>query len=79
MILGMSIDSLTLLHVALNLSGIGTGLIVLWHVRCAGWTTLFLAATVLTIVTGFLLRLRELSMQSAGRGFQDRRSGQCRP
>jgi hypothetical protein len=35
MMLGMSIDSLTLLHIALNLSGIGTGLIVLWHVRCA--------------------------------------------
>jgi hypothetical protein len=35
MMLGMPIDSLTLLHVALNLSGIETGLIVPRHVRCA--------------------------------------------
>jgi len=58
MILGMSTASFTLLHVILSLIGIGSGLVVaigmLAVKRLDRWTTLFLATTVLTSVTGFL-------------------------
>jgi len=59
MILGMSLSTFTLLHVALSLIGIASGLVVL-----AGWlrsqpqggvAAIFLATTVLTSVTGFFL------------------------
>jgi hypothetical protein len=57
MILGMSISTFTLVHVALSLIGIFAGLVVLFGMfssnRLAGWTALFLATTVLTSVTGF--------------------------
>jgi hypothetical protein len=57
MILGMSADTFTLVHVILSLVGIGSGLIVLFGMlgakRLDGWTALFLATTVLTSVTGF--------------------------
>lgn len=58
MTLGLSIDAFTQLHVLISLVGIVVGLIVvigmvLGH-RMAGWTGLFLAATVLTSVTGFM-------------------------
>jgi hypothetical protein len=57
MILGMSADTFTLVHVVLSLVGIGSGLIVLFGMlgakRLDGWTALFLATTVLTSVTGF--------------------------
>ena len=52
MILGMSADTFTLVHVVLSLVGIGSGLIVLFGMlgakRLDGWTALFLATTVLT-------------------------------
>ncbi len=58
MILGLSIATFTLLHVAISLIGIGTGFIVLYGMlhgeRMPGWTALFLATTVLTSVTGFM-------------------------
>jgi hypothetical protein len=58
MILGMSIATFTLLHVALSLIGILSGLVVLFGMwgakRVEGWTALFLATTVATSVTGFL-------------------------
>jgi hypothetical protein len=57
MILGMSADTFTLVHVVLSLVGIGSGLIVLFGMlgakRLDGWTALFLATTALTSVTGF--------------------------
>jgi len=47
----------TLLHVALSLVGIGAGVVVLAGMlisnRRAGWTVIFLAATVATSITGF--------------------------
>jgi uncharacterized membrane protein SirB2 len=57
MILGMSADTFTQVHVALSLIGIVSGLVVLFGMLGAkklnGWTALFLATTVLTSVTGF--------------------------
>ena len=57
MILGMSTSTFTLVHVVLSLVGIVAGLIVVFGMfaskKLDGWTTLFLATTVLTSVTGF--------------------------
>ena len=57
MILGMSTSAFTLLHVIISLVGIATGLVVaaglLSSNRRDGWTTVFLATTVLTSVTGY--------------------------
>ncbi len=57
MILGMSTATYTLLHVLISLVGIGSGLIVMFGFlagkRLDGLTTLFLATTVLTSVSGF--------------------------
>src|SRR6478736_4740980 len=57
MVLGMSLATYTLIHVIISLIGIGSGLIVLFGMfgskRLDGMTALFLAATVLTSVTGF--------------------------
>jgi hypothetical protein len=47
----------TLVHVAISLAGIGSGLVVLFGLLAAkrldSWTAFFLATTVLTSVTGF--------------------------
>jgi hypothetical protein len=57
MILGMSVETFTLVHTVISLVGIGSGLVVLFGMiagkRLGGWTGLFLASTVLTSVTGF--------------------------
>ena len=57
MILGMTTSAFTLLHVLISLVGIGSGLVVVFGMlsgrRLDGWTALFLASTVATIVTGF--------------------------
>lgn len=57
MILGMSTETFTLLHVVISLVGIGSGLIVMFGLltakRLDGWTATFLITTVLTSVTGF--------------------------
>jgi hypothetical protein len=57
MILGMS--PLLFVHVALSLIGIASGLVVFYGLLAGkpqgGWTTVFLASTVLTSVTGFPL------------------------
>jgi hypothetical protein len=54
---GMTLGTFTAVHVVLSLIGIGAGLVVLIGLisgRHFGvWTALFLAATVLTCVTGF--------------------------
>lgn len=55
----MALSSLVLLHVAISLVGIATGLVVAWGMLTArtlpGWTAVFLATTVLTSVTGYFL------------------------
>ncbi len=57
MVFGMSLATYTLIHVIISLIGIGSGLIVLFGMfggkRLDGMTALFLAATVLTSLTGF--------------------------
>jgi hypothetical protein len=57
MILGMSIQTFTLLHTAISLVGIAAGLVVLWGMFSANrlelWTAIFLITTILTSVTGY--------------------------
>jgi hypothetical protein len=51
------IDTLTVIHVAISLIGIVTGLVVMFGLitseRMDGWTLVFLVTTVATSVTGF--------------------------
>ena len=58
MILGLSVANFTVLHVIISLIAIVSGLVVLFGMlgsrRLPGWTALFLIATILTSVTGFL-------------------------
>jgi hypothetical protein len=58
MLLGMSLQTFTLVHTVLSLVGIAAGLIVVWGMltanRFEGWTAIFLVTTVLTSVTGFM-------------------------
>jgi hypothetical protein len=58
MIIGMSTEAFTLIHVLISLVGIFTGLVVSYDLLNArvrgGWTTLFLTTTVATSATGFL-------------------------
>jgi hypothetical protein len=62
MILGLSTYAFTVLHVVISLIGIASGLIVLFGMlrsqRLPGWTALFLTATILTSVTGFLFPIK---------------------
>jgi len=64
MILGMSIETFTLLHTAISLIGIATGFIVLWGLltssRVELWTAAFLLTTILTSLTGFLFPFDKL-------------------
>jgi hypothetical protein len=64
MILGMSASTFTNLHVVISLIGIASGLVVLFGILNAkalpGWTGLFLAATILTSVTGFFFPAEHL-------------------
>ena len=57
MILGLSFEAFTKLHVIISLIGIISGLVVVWGMlgnrKRAGWTAVFLAFTVLTSITGF--------------------------
>jgi hypothetical protein len=57
-ILGMSFESFTLLHVAISMVAIFAGFIVVGGMfsnqGLAGWTAFFLVTTILTNVTGFL-------------------------
>jgi len=58
MILGMSTHVFTLLHVIVSLVGIGSGFVAVFGLignrLLPRWTALFLIATILTSVTGFL-------------------------
>jgi hypothetical protein len=58
MVLGMTIQTFTVVHTALSLIGIVSGFVVMYGLlggrRLDRWTALFLLTTVLTSVTGFL-------------------------
>ena len=58
MVLGMSLETFTLIHVLISLVGIASGLIVLYgfltNRRLDAWTAVFLLTTALTSLTGFL-------------------------
>ncbi|MBV8393956.1 MAG: hypothetical protein JOY81_12310 [Alphaproteobacteria bacterium] len=62
MILGMSLETFTQLHVAISVVGILTGAVVLMCMirsfRIGGWNEIFLATTLATSVTGFLFPYR---------------------
>ena len=64
MILGMSVETFTFLHVVISLVGIMTGFIVvalmLQSAPLAGWNGFFLIATILTSVTGFFFPLKAI-------------------
>lgn len=57
MILGMSVETFTFVHVVISLVGIMTGFIVLalmlQSAPIAGWNAFFLIATILTSITGY--------------------------
>lgn len=57
MILGMTTATFTMLHVAISLVGILTGIVVMYGLLTTkplgGWTAVFLVSTVLTSLTGF--------------------------
>jgi len=58
MVLGMSLQTFTLIHVLISLAGIASGIVVLYgfltNKRLDRWTAVFLATTALTSITGFL-------------------------
>jgi len=58
MVLGVSLQTFTLVHVLISLAGIASGLFVMYgfltNQRLNGWTAVFLTTTALTSVTGFL-------------------------
>ncbi len=58
MVLGMSLQTFTLIHVLITLAGIASGLVVMYgflaNKRLNGWTAVFLTTTALTGLTGFL-------------------------
>jgi hypothetical protein len=64
MVLGMSLQTFTFVHVLLSLMGIGSGFIIVFGLlsskRLNGWTLLFLVTTVLTSATGFLFPVEHL-------------------
>jgi hypothetical protein len=64
MVLGMTLETFTLIHVALSLIGILSGFAVIYGLlnanRLDGATTVFLSTTVLTSATGFLFPVDHL-------------------
>jgi hypothetical protein len=64
MILGMSLSTLTMVHVIISLIGIVSGLVVLFELfgskEMPGLTALFLLTTILTSATGFLFPFGQL-------------------
>jgi hypothetical protein len=64
MILGMSLEAFTQLHVIISLIGIASGLVVVWGLltlrALPRWTALFLLTTVLTSVTGFMFHSKAI-------------------
>jgi hypothetical protein len=64
MMLGMSLSTITALHVAISLIGIASGLVVLFGLLKSqpmpATTALFLLSTILTNATGFMFPLAQL-------------------
>ena len=64
MVLGMSLQAFTLVHVIISLIAIVTGVVVMFGLlgskRMPGVTTIFLLFTILTSATGFLFPFKEL-------------------
>ncbi len=58
MIIGMSIQTFTIVHVIITLIAIATGFVVMFSMlgskKLSGWTAIFLLTTILTSVTGFM-------------------------
>ena len=65
MTLGMSLETFTLVHVAISLIGITTGLVVAFGMitnkPLREWTLVFLVTTVLTSVTGFMFPFHQVT------------------
>ncbi|HEY6831320.1 MAG TPA: hypothetical protein VI251_02420 [Pseudolabrys sp.] len=65
MILGMSLQTFTILHVVISLVAIASGIIVVIGMFGSQsqprWTALFLATTVLTTLTGFLFPITKFT------------------
>src|ERR1700694_1422121 len=65
MILGLSTYAFTVLHVVISLIAIAAGFIVLFGMfgsnLLPGWAALFLDATILTTLTGFLLPIKSFA------------------
>lgn len=65
MILGMSIETFTFIHVVISLVGIMTGFVVvglmLQSAPIAGWNAFFLISTILTSVTGYFFPIKGLT------------------
>ena len=59
------ITALTIVHVAISLVGIGAGFVVMWGLlvskRLNTWTAIFLAATMVTSVTGFFFPIEGIT------------------
>src|SRR5690349_9307338 len=64
MVLGMSLQAFTLVHVVISLIAIAAGLVVMFGLLGAnpmpGLTAIFLLFTILTNATGFLFPFKEL-------------------
>jgi hypothetical protein len=63
MVLGMSVETFTFVHVVISLVGIMTGFIVvalmLQSAPIAGWNAFFLVSTILTSVTGYFFPITQ--------------------
>ena len=64
MVLGMSLETFTVLHVVISLVGIASGLVVLFGLLNGKlvdrWTATFLVSTILTSATGYLFPVHRL-------------------
>jgi hypothetical protein len=64
MILGLDLTTFTLLHVLISLIGVVTGFVVMAELlrsrSSGGWTTIFLATTIVTSASGFLFPFSKL-------------------
>lgn len=65
MILGLSLETSTFLHVAISVLGLVSGVFVVLGLFNAdprpGWTAIFLVTTILTTATGFLFPIRGIT------------------
>ena len=65
MIIGLSLQTFTALHVVISVVGLSAGAIVLYGLLTAdprpAWTAIFLISTVLTTATGFLFPINGLT------------------